>query len=441
MIDFKLLIDKALKLGFSDIEIVEKNSKSVELSLFNSTLEQNVLSEDNTISIRALYNDKMASMNIENFDCDLDKILDRLKQNVLTIESEEKNEIFSGSDSYPEITKNEYDFDLIPTSKKISILLDLEKKCKQLDSRVVAISNCFYEEADSKYHIINSKGLDITKTNKYCVIGVGVVAIENGDTQNAYQIDAKKTFDEINIDEIANKAIEKVVAKFNAKPVKTNKYKVIFDNNAMGSLLGAYLSMFTGIAAMKKITPLLGKENQKIMSDKITIIDDPLYDGAIINHPFDDEGVSCLRKDVVSEGVLKTLLHNLKSAKYFNTKSTGNGFTNQRGISISGCNFYIKKGDKSKEDLIASLDKGLLITGLDGLHAGVDAISGDFSVKANGFYIENGKINRAVTLIVISGNFIQMMNEVIDVANDLEISYRSVACPSILFNDLSVSGE
>ena len=115
MIDFKLLIDKALKLGFSDVEVVEKSSKSLEVSLFRSVVDQNVLSEDNSISIRAMFNDKMANMTIENFDCDLDEVLNRLKANVLTIEAEEKNEIYAGSDNYPTVEKNEYDFDAIPT--------------------------------------------------------------------------------------------------------------------------------------------------------------------------------------------------------------------------------------------------------------------------------------------------------------------------------------
>ena len=441
MIDFKLLINKAKELGFDDIEIVEKSSKALELSLFNSKVDQNVLSEDNSITIRGLLNEKMATMSIENFDCDIDAVLNTLKNNALSIESEEKNEIFTGSSEYPVVEQNEYDFKAIPTAKKIELLLSIEKKCKELDSRVVAVSNCFYEEADTKYHIINSKGLDIVKYNKYCVAGVGVVCNENGDTQNAYQMDAKKSFDEIDIDEICNKAVEKAVAKFNAKPVKTGKYKVIFENGAMSSLLGTFLSMFTGTSAIRKITPLIGKENEKIMSEKINIVDNPLLEGAIISQPFDDEGVACFKKDVVKDGVLKTMLHNLKSAKFFNTTSTGNGFSSPRGIMVSGCNFHIEKGNLSKEELIKSLDKGLLLTGLDGLHAGVNTISGDFNVKANGFYIENGEIVRAVTLIVVSGNFLEMMNNVIEIGSDLEVTTRSVFAPSILFDDLQISGE
>lgn len=441
MIDFKLLIDKALKLGFEDIEIIEKSKKSLEISLFDSKVDQNVLSSNNSISVRALYNEKMVNMNIENFDIDIDEVLNKLKNNALSIDSEEKNEIFAGSKEYPTVEKNTFDFNTIDTSKKIEFLLKLERKVKELDSRVVKVSDCAYEESESKSHFINSKGLDITKENKYCVAVVGVVASDNGDIQNEYEFVAKKTFDELNVEEIAKKAVEKTIAKFNAKPVKTDKYKVIIENGAMSSLLGAFHSTFTGMAAMRKITPFLNKENEQIMSDKITIMDNPLLSDAIVKHPFDDEGVACYSKEVVKNGVLKTLLHNLKTAKFFNTTSTGNGFSGARGITTSGCNFYIEKGSKSKEELIKSLDKGLLITSLEGLHSGVDAISGNFSVKASGFYIENGEIVRAVTLIVISGNFIEMMNDVLEVGSDLEVTTRSVFAPSILFNDLSISGE
>ena len=441
MIDFKLLINKAKEQGFEDIEIIEKKSSALEINLFNSKVDKNVLSQNNSILVKAIYQEKLATLNIENFNYDLDDLLNKLKNNAVSIEAEEKNEIFAGSESYPEVCKNDFDFKSIPTSEKINLLLQLENKCKELDNRIVKISDCAYEEAESSLRIVNSKGLDITKGNKYCIAVVGVVAVENNDTQNEYQMEAKLTFNELNIDEIAKKAVEKTVAKFNAKPVPTGKYKIIMDNSAMSSLLSVFHSMFTGLAAMRKISPFIGKLDQKIMSDKITIIDNPLLEEAINKQPFDDEGVACFKKNVVEKGVFKTFLHNLKTAKLFNTTSTGNGFSGPRGSSTSGCNFYIEKGNKSKEELISSLEKGLLITGLDGLHAGVNPISGDFSVKADGFLIENGKIARAVTLIVISGNFIEMMNNVIEVGSDLEISPRAVFAPSILFDDLSVSGE
>ena len=81
------------------------------------------------------------------------------------------------------------------------------------------------------------------------------------------------------------------------------------------------------------------------------------------------------------------------------------------------------------------------MTGFDGLHAGVNPISGDFSLKSVGYLIENGAIVRPVTLIVVSGNFLTLMNEVEEIANDLKLDYSAIGAPSIKFKGLSVSGN
>ncbi|MFA7127527.1 MAG: metallopeptidase TldD-related protein, partial [Bacilli bacterium] len=200
-------------------------------------------------------------------------------------------------------------------------------------------------------------------------------------------------------------------------------------------------SMFSGESAIKKITPLIGKEEQSIASKKITIVDAPLKKDAIFTHPFDDEGVACYDKKVVDKGVFKTFLHNLKTAQYFNTHSTGNGFKQGANVGVSGTNFYIAPGRTSKEKLIESIKEGLLITELDGLHAGVNVISGDFSLKASGFHIVNGEITRPVSLIVMSGNFFSLLNKVEAVGNDLYLSVNGIGAPSIKIKKIAISGE
>lgn len=441
MIDFKKIIDCAKAKGFESTEIIEQKRNSLNINVFKGNVEKNVSSDLSTITIRGIINGKMASTKIENFDCDVDNVLESLKYNILSIDSEEKNEIFEGSKSYPKVLINDYDFDSVKTSKKIEALLNLEKKCFELDKRIASVSRCAYSESEAKYHIINSKGLDITKSYKYCVAYALVVARENNDAKNANYVEVKKTFEDIDFDLIAKEAVRKAIASLNAKSIPTGKYKVIIENTTMSKLFGTFSSMFSGDSAMHKITPLLGKENQKIMSDLITIIDNPLLEESVAPEPFDDEGVACYEKTIVDKGVLKTMLHSLKTAAFFNTTSTGNGFTGGRGISANGCNMYIKGGTKSKEELISSLDEGLLITGLDGLHAGADSISGNFSLKSSGFYIKDGKIVKPVTLIVISGNFIDLMNNVVEVACDLKYTSDNELSPSILFNSLPVSGE
>ncbi|MFA6843323.1 MAG: metallopeptidase TldD-related protein, partial [Bacilli bacterium] len=208
-------------------------------------------------------------------------------------------------------------------------------------------------------------------------------------------------------------------------------------NEGMASLFASAASIFSGDAAIKKLTPLLDKEGEQIMSDKITIIDAPLKEDATNYEPFDNEGVACYNKDVVKNGKFITFLHDLKSAKYFKTKSTGNSF----GGGARGCNLYIQNGNYSKEKMTSSIKKGLMLTSFDGLHAGINPVSLDFSLKTSGFLIENGKITRPVTLIVAAGNFLKMMNDVECIGNDLKITSYGMGSPSIMFKGLSISGN
>ena len=160
-------------------------------------------------------------------------------------------------------------------------------------------------------------------------------------------------------------------------------------------------------------------------------------------YAFDDEGVSTKKKVVVENGVLKTYLHNLKSAKLMHTTSTGNGFkSGYRGnVGISPTNFYIEAGNETYDNMIASMKKGIIIDDISGLHAGINTVSTEFSIQSSGFYVEDGKIVKPVNLITIAGNFLEMMKQVQAVGSDLTFSLSGVGTPSILFSSLSVSGE
>lgn len=205
----------------------------------------------------------------------------------------------------------------------------------------------------------------------------------------------------------------------------------------MSSLFGAFSSLFNGEAAIKKLTSLIGKEGQEIMNKNINIIEDPLDINYISYQPFDDEGVATYKKYIVKEGIFTSFIHNLKTAKYFNTQTTGNGYNSSVGFS----NVYIEAGSNSFDDIISGTEEGLLITSMSGLHAGVNAISGDFSLQSSGFYIKKGKIEKPVTLIVVSGNFLKMMNNIEEIGSDLELRYNGISAPSIKVKSLPVSGE
>ena len=121
----------------------------------------------------------------------------------------------------------------------------------------------------------------------------------------------------------------------------------------------------------------------------------------------------------------------------FNQKPTGNSFNG--GISMT--NMYLEPTSVSFEDMIASIDDGVYITSLVGLHAGVKQVSGEFSLQASGFKIKDGQLDHAVKMIVVSGNFFEALNQVKGIASDLKFSISGTGSPSVYIESLSISGE
>ena len=165
-----------------------------------------------------------------------------------------------------------------------------------------------------------------------------------------------------------------------------------------------------------------------------------MYEKALTKIPFDTEGVLTYNKSIIEKGIFKTALYNLKTANKEGRKSTGNGFGGSIGVS----NLVVTPGELDLDGLMNKVGNGLIITDVSGLHAGVNPISGDFSLLSEGFLITEGKRGRPVEQITISGNFYDLMMKITDVGNDMiniPGSRGEFFCPSVIIKDISIAGE
>ena len=175
----------------------------------------------------------------------------------------------------------------------------------------------------------------------------------------------------------------------------------------MVSLISTFAGVLSGDAVQKGVSLLKGKEGEVIASNIVNLVDDPHLENGLASVGFDDEGVATTKTYLIKDGKLENLLHNLKTANKAGVKSTGNGFKSSYAspISVSPTNMYIEPGVNSLEEMTKKIDKGLIITDFAGLHSGANSITGDFSLAAKGFYIENGVKTKPVEQITVAGNF------------------------------------
>ena len=247
--------------------------------------------------------------------------------------------------------------------------------------------------------------------------------------------------DDVNIDNIVNKACSDAINSLNGTPCDSKKYKVLFAPDVFASLLNKCLISISGDNVNKNRSLLKDKLNQVIASKKLTVIEDPhCKKYPYFYRSFDDEGVATSKKAIIDKGVLKTFLYNIEAAKSANTTSTGNGYGGSQ-IGVDTSFVYVKPSKKTVDDLLKSINNGIQITDVAGVHSGLNTISGDFSLQASGFRIENGKITTPVNLITIAGNLFDLLKNVVDVGNDSFLALNGTLTPSVVVKNVAVSGK
>jgi PmbA protein len=435
--DIKKWLDKGLEKGLSDVEISSSKSASIKLVAYDGKIEQNTISDVSTLSVRGVYQGKIGKVRYEHIsDALMDQVFDQLIENAKALTVVEPAIIYEGSKSYPEIKPLDFDFSSVPMTKKVEDVLKIEALVKAGDN-VSQVQTTVYQEQASEAVLANTKGLSLSRKNRFAYAYTVGVFGEGDDKVTESEFAIFKTYDDFHPEKIANEAVTLGNKKLGAKSIPTKVYPVVFNPETFADLLSMFSSLFSEEAAYRNMTPFKDKVGQQIFHSSVSILDDPLHEKAYFQVPFDDEGVACQTKYLVKEGVFQGFVNDLKMATMMKKEPTGNSFYG--GIQMT--NMYLEPGELDFETLIKPIDEGVYITGLMGLHAGVKAISGDFSVQASGFLIEQGKVSKPVNMIVVSGNFFEALNHIKAIGNDLEFDVSGNGSPSVYFEGLSISGE
>ena len=201
-------------------------------------------------------------------------------------------------------------------------------------------------------------------------------------------------FEALNVEELAREAVEEAVAGLEGGPIPSGSYPVALRNDVAAEILAAFTGAFSADAALKRACPLLkGREGEMIAAPCLTLMDDPLLAGGLASTPFDGEGVAHFANAVIREGRLNTLLHNRKTARKQGCATTGNAARGSYSgsVQVGPTNFFFAPGPGDRQALLAQMDRGLLITQVQGLHSGANPVTGDFSLGARASGWKKGK--------------------------------------------------
>ncbi len=441
------LFERGREKGISEMEAFIQKRKKLNIRVFKGELDDYSISDEEGLSFRGIYRGKMGYSYTEKLDeSSIDMLIEKVVDNASIIDSDDEEFIFEGSNKYKKVNSFNDQLDRVSNEEKVKFTKLMEEEALKYDKKVYAVDYCIFGEEMVHSIMINTKGLNLEDKSNIAYASISVMVKDDDDVKTASRYLISNDFNSFNPKTLAVEAVKEGISLLGADSVESNGYPIIIRNDAAATLLEAYSSIFSAESVQKRLSLLKGKINEKIANDIITLTDDPFMEGGVMTRSFDGEGVASESKNIIEKGVLKNYLHNLKSAKKDGVKSKGNGYKGsyKSTVSIAPTNMYIQKGNSRLEDMVEGMERGLMIIDLQGIHSGTNPVSGDFSLSAHGYLIEDGKISKPVNQITLSGNFYDLIKEVIEVGNDLKFTFPGggyIGSPSLKIRELSVSGK
>ncbi len=316
-----------------------------------------------------------------------------------------------------------------------------ESSAMNFDPRIVSSNGASVSRTQSLFAMVLSNGFSGGYAGSYAsIVMAPIVEDEGNKKRRGHYYSAKRHFsDLLSPEEIGIESAKRTLRKLGSKKIQTCEAPVVFDPDAAKGILGLFASCIGSSSIWKKSSYLVDRENTRVASPLVTILDDPFIPRGPGSRPFDGEGLMSKQNLVVENGILRSYLCDSYGARKLNRSSTSSASRSGNGnVGVGVSNFILQPQSQSNEEIIASTKKGLYVTEMMGF--GFNAVTGDFSRGASGFWIENGKIAFPVSEVTISLNLDQLLKSIDAVGNDLDLR-SSIASPTLRVSKMTISGN
>ena len=439
----KELLAQAKAAGIEAAEAYLSEKENFSAMRNNGALEDYQSNHTRGLGFRGLVNGRMGYASTEALDEEsIGQLIRGVIESATLCESDDEQPLYQGGGQVPELELYQPELDKVAPEAKLAKIEAMENACKAADSRYLNGYN-MVETTKHTVRIANSFGMDQTYTENFCNLYCNANVKEGDNVSTGGFVQISRDLDALDPDRLARDSVDQAVKGLNAEPVASGKYHVVFWNEALVSLLGVFSTVFSAETEQMGLSLLSGKLGETIAAPCVTLVDDPLRPDCLGSRPFDDEGVPSHQHMLVENGVFRTFLHNLKTARKAGVESTGNGSKADYSspVRVAPSNLYFEPGALSFEELLSQVGDGIVITEVSGLHAGANPVSGDFSLLSKGYTLKDGKRDQPLERITVAGNFYELLKNIRAFASDLRFPNGALGSASADAGEMTVSGK
>jgi PmbA protein len=264
-------------------------------------------------------------------------------------------------------------------------------------------------------------------------VSCSLIAQQGEEMQRDYWYTTARDSADLQSPEIIGRvAGERTVARLGSRKLVTRKAPVLFSPEMARGLFKHFIGAIRGASQYRKASFLLNAAGESVFPAFLQMHERPHILKALASAPFDSEGAATRDRDLVRDGVLDGYVLGSYSARKLGLKTTGNA----GGVH----NLIVSAPGKALDtpSLLRRLGTGLLVTELMG--HGVNAVTGDYSRGASGFWVENGAVTHPVQEITIAGSLRQMFRDIVALGGDID-ERGGIRTGSVLVSEMTIAGE
>jgi len=349
----------------------------------------------------------------------------------------------SEPDGLTPIVHDHWDDSVLTTSTeaKVQMALDIEQAVLGADPRVTGVRVASYSDGTGQMAFATSTGVRATDSGTGAQLSIAAMAKDGDDTQIASGWDVNRGPADLRPDKVRDDAVHRVTRLLGASQPKSQKVTIVLEPRIAASIVGIMVGMLSGERMLKGRTPFLDRVGEAIASPLLSVTDDPTDGRSFSATSVDGEGQTCRPLPLVDSGVLQGFLHNTYTGRRSGQGTTANakrGYRSSPGVGPHA--IVMTPGEGDLDSIVASVDNGLLVSSMAGLHSGVNAVSGDFSVGVEGLMIRDGSLAEPIREATIASTLQKMLTDIIAVGADTEWQPGGAGPVSMAISDVAMSG-
>lgn len=431
--------------GSGDIEVVMSHGGGTSVKAYDGAIESLSSAESFAVGVRVIAEGRVGFAHAGSHDPDVvADVVAEARENVRFAEPDAA-EALAHADGVAAVAQPQLWNDAVAamsTDAKTKLALDLERRVRGADPRIASVRQASFGDSWGASVLVSSTGIRVAGRSTACSVGVQALASDAGETQIGYGYDVSRDPALLDVDRAAVDAVERSTRLLGAVKPMSATVTMVLEPRMAATFVSLIGGMCSGETVLKGRSPFADRMGEQVASDLFTLVDDPCDPLSFGAEEFDGEGLACRRNPLVSAGVLQPFLQNTYTARRCGAASTGSAVRGARSLPGVGAHaLALRPGGGDLESLISNVELGVLVNSFAGLHSGVNPVSGDFSVGADGLMIRGGRVAEPVREITLASTLQRMLTSIGAVGADVEYLPSGIATPSMVIDGISMSGK